>query len=111
MPIMSNARPARMTVGIRDYAPLPREAIARARAAGLATAANVLERAAFAAFATSSEMLLEHGLAIKRFLKATHDTLPRSTKAKLKACLTETELACTGWRKLMALLRRSHALS
>jgi len=29
-------------------------------------------------------MLQEHGLAIKRFLKVTHDTLPRSTKAKLK---------------------------
>ena len=88
--------------------PLLREAIAEARAAGFETEANDLEQAAFSAFTTSSEMLQEHGLAIKRFLKATDDTLPRPTKGKLKACLTETELACTGWRKLMALLRRRH---
>lgn len=99
-----------MTTRIRDYTPLLKEAIAEARTAGLETAANDLEQAAFAAFTTSSEMLQEHGLAIKRVLRATHDTLPRSTKTKLKACLTETELACTGWRKLWALLRRSHAL-
>lgn len=100
-----------MNTRIRDYTPLLREAIAEARAAGFENAANDLEHVAVAAFATSSEMLQEHGLAIKRFLKVTHDTLPRSTKAKLKACLTETELASTGWRKLMALLKRSHALS
>jgi hypothetical protein len=94
---------------IRDYTPLLREAIAEARAAGFETEANDLERAAFSAFTTSSEMLQEHGLAIKRFLKATHNSLPRSTKAKLRVCLTETELACTGWRKLTALLRRRHA--
>ena len=98
-----------MTTRIRDYTPF-REAIAEARATGFDTAANDLEQAAFAAFTTSSEMLQEHGLAIKRFLKVTHGTVPRSIKAKLKACLTETELACTGWRKLMALLRRRHAL-
>ena len=100
-----------MTTRIRDYTPLLKEAIAEARAAGFETSANDLEQAALAAFTTSSEMLQEHGLAIKRFLKVTHDTLPRLTKAKLKACLTETELACTGWRKLMALLRRRRALS
>jgi hypothetical protein len=95
-----------MTTRIRDYTPLLKEAIAEAKAAGLETAANDLEQAAFAAFTTSSEMLQEHGLAIKRFLKATRGALPCSTKEKLKGCLTETELACTGWRKLMALLRR-----
>lgn len=95
---------------IRDYTPLLREAIVEARAAGFETAANELEHAAFAAFTTSSEMLQEHGLAIRHFLKTTPDTLPRSIKAKLKACLTETELSCTGWRKLVALLRRRHAL-
>lgn len=99
-----------MTTRIRDYAPLLREAIAEAKAAGFETAANDLEQALFAAFTTSSEMLQEHGLAIKHFLKATHGTLSRSTRKKLKACLTETELACTGWRKLMALLRRRHVL-
>ncbi len=100
-----------MITRIRDYTPLLREAIAEARAAGIETAANELEQVAGAAFTTSSEMLQEHGLAIKRFLKVTHGTLPRSTKAKLKACLTETELACTGWRKLLALVKRSRMLS
>jgi hypothetical protein len=100
-----------MIMKIRNYMPLLMEAIAEAKAAGFETAAKDLEQAALAAFTTSSEMLQEHGLAIKRFLKATQDTLPRATKVKLKACLTETELACTGWRKLMALLRRHHALS
>lgn len=86
--------------------PLLKEAIAEARLAGFETETRDLEQAVFAAFTTSSEMLQEHGLAIKRFLKATHGGLPNSTKSKLKACLTETELACTGWRKLMALLKR-----
>lgn len=99
-----------MTTRIRDYLPLLKEAIAEARAAGFDAAAHDLEQSACAAFTTSSEMLQEHGLAIRRFLQATRDALPRSTRAKLKACLTETELACTGWRKLMALLRRHHAL-
>lgn len=96
---------------IRDYTPLLREAIAEARAAGFETAANELEHAAFAAFTTSSEMLQQQGLAIKHFLKTTSDSLPRSIKAKLMVCLTETELSCTGWRKLMALLRRHRSLS
>lgn len=96
-----------MNTRIRDYAPLLREAIAEARAAGMVAEAHELEQAAFStAVTTSSEMLQAHGLAIERFLKATRDTLPRSTKAKLKACLTETELAHPGWRKLLALVRR-----
>jgi hypothetical protein len=99
-----------MTSGIRDFGPLLREAIAQARAAGFETAANDLEQAAFTAFTTSSEMLQERGLAIRRFLNATPATLPRSIRAKLQACLTETELAATGWRKLMAMFRRSRAL-
>jgi hypothetical protein len=72
---------------------------------------TILEHVAVAAFTASSEMLQEHRLAIKHFLKFTYDTLPRSTKAKLKACLTVTELASTGWRKLMSLLKRSDPLS
>jgi hypothetical protein len=100
----------RMPVKIRDYTPLLRAAITEARAAGFETAANDLEKATLAAYTTSSEMLQEHGLAIRRFLHSAHDTLPRSTREKMNACLTETELASSGWRKLMALVRRRHAL-
>ena len=95
---------------IRDYVPLLKEAIAEARAAGFDTAASDLEQAVSMAFTTSSEMLQEHGLAIRRFLEAAHDTLPRPIEAKLKACLTETELAGTGWRKLVALVQRRRVL-
>jgi hypothetical protein len=97
-----------MVTRIRDYAPLLKEAIAEAKAAGFEAAANDLEAVAFAAFTTSSEMLQEQGLAIKRFLKATRDTLPQPIKIKLKSCLTETELASAGWRRLMAILSRRH---
>ena len=99
-----------MTTRIRDYMPLLKEAIAEARAAGIEASANDLERTCFAAFTTSSEMLQEQGLAIRCFVKATRGALPRSTKAKLRTCLIETELACTGWRKLMAHLRRRRVL-
>ena len=96
-----------MTTRIMDYTRLLREAIAEAKAAGFETAARDLEQSCFAvAFTTSSEMIGEHGLAIKRFLKVTRGTLPRSTKAKLNACLTKMGLAWPGWQKLMALLRR-----
>jgi hypothetical protein len=96
-----------MTARIRDYSPLLREAIAEAKAAGLGTAARELEQACTGVFTTSSEMLQEHGLAITRFLRATRGTLPASAEAKLVACVTETELAGTGWRALMARLRRA----
>ena len=96
---------------IRDYTPLLKEAIAEAKAAGFDRAARDLEETAFAAFTTSSEMFLEHGLAIRRFLKVTGAGLPATTRAKLRACLTETELACTGWRGLLALLRRRRVLA
>jgi hypothetical protein len=92
--------------GNRDYTRLLTEAIAEAKAAGLESAARELERACFgAAFTTSTEMLGEHGVAIKRFLKVTRGTLTRSTRAKLEACLLETELAWPGWRNLPALLK------
>jgi len=99
-----------MRTEIRDYTPLLREAVAEAKAAGFETAAHELEQMTSAAFTTSSEMLQEHGLAIRRFLKATRGTLPHSIKGKLNACLAETELASTGWRKLMALLGRRRKL-
>ena len=89
-----------------DYTLLLRDAIAEAKAAGFEAEARELEGSVVAAFTTSSEMLQEHGLAIRRFLRATRRTLPRSTKKKLRACLTETELAWPGWRKLVALLKR-----
>lgn len=98
-----------MTTKITDYTPLLREAIAQAKAAGFEAAAHELEQAASAAFTTSSEMLQEHGLAIRRFLAATHGSLPRAIQAKLNTCLTETELASSGWRKLRALWRRRGA--
>lgn len=99
-----------MTTKIADYTPLLQEAIAEAKAAGFEAAAYELEQTAFAAFTTSSEMLQEHGLAIRRFLAATHGSLPRPIKAKLSTCLTEMELASTAWRRLLALLKRRAAL-
>ncbi len=95
-----------MTTPTKDYTPLLKEAIADAKAAGLASAAGDLENAATAAYTTSSEMLQEHGLAIRRFLKATRRTLPPAIRAKLQVCLIETEMAATGWRKLKAVLQR-----
>jgi len=95
-----------MTVEGRDYSAWLREAIAEAKAAGFEAAASDLEQSCFGvAFTTSSEMLGEHGLAIRRFLKATRGALPRSTKARLNACLAEVGLAWPGWRNLMALFR------
>jgi hypothetical protein len=101
-----------MTTQIMDYTPLLKEAIAEAKAVGLEAAARDLEQSCFAvAFTSSTEMLGEHGLAIRRFLKATRGTLPRSTEAKLNACLKEMGLAWPGWRNLMALLRRRRVRS
>ena len=91
---------------MEDYRSLLKEAIAEARSSGLEVAANELESTSFAAFTTSSEMLQEQGLAIKRFLKATGGAVPSPVKAKLKACLIETELASTGWRQLVARIRK-----
>src|SRR5262245_15477750 len=92
--------------GTRDYTRLLTEAIAEAKAAGLEPAASELERACFGApFTTSTEMLLEHGIAIKRFLKAARGTLTRSTSEKLEACLLETALAWPGWRNLLVLFK------
>ena len=94
---------------VRDYEPLLTEAIAEAKAAGLETEAGELESSAFAVFTTSSEMLHEHAVAIRLFLKATRGRLPRSIKEKLRVCLIETQLAYPSWRKLIALLRRRRA--
>ncbi len=103
-------RPETVNTPIRDYLPLLKQAIAEARTTGLVSAVNDLERAAFAAHTTSSEMLQEHGMAIRHFLKVSRDTLPRETRRKLEACLAETELATTGWRGLLARLKRRPSL-
>ena len=99
-----------MATKIRDYIPLLKEAIAEARVAGLVVEADELEWIAFAAFTTSSEMLQEHSLAIRHFLKVTRKRLPRPIREKLQACLTESELLCPGWRGLMARWKRSAML-
>ena len=99
-----------MTMEIRNYLFLLREVIVEASDAGLGAEVENLEKASSSAFTTSSEMVQEHGLAIRRFLKATRTRLPLSTKKKLLACLNETELACTGWRKLIAMIKRPDKL-
>lgn len=92
---------------VRDYAPFLEAGIAEAKAAGFAEAASELESACFrTAFTTSNELLHEHGLALRRFLAATGDGLPRETREKLEACLTEIDLVWPGWRKLLALFKR-----
>src|SRR4051812_9965379 len=97
---------------VRDYAPLLKQAITEAKAAGLAAQATDLEqRTLLAVFTTSSEMLQEQGLAIARFLQANGDALPRRTKAKFKACLNETYLVYAGWRSLVARIRRPRSLA
>ena len=94
-------------MSVRDYTPLLEKAIAEAKAAGLATEANELDSACFrVAFTTSNELLHEHGIAIRNFLKATDRRLPPATREKLEACLTEIDLVWPGWRKLRALFRR-----
>lgn len=99
-----------MTPTMADCAPLLREALAEARAAGLALEADALEQATLGtAFTTSSELLQEQGLAIQRFLQATRDALPRATTAKLEACLTAMELSQPGWKQLRALLKTARA--
>lgn len=94
-------------MSVRNYTPLLEEAIAEARAAGFPEPADELETACFkVAFTTSNELLHEHGLAIRRFLAAAGSGLPRETREKLQACLTEIDLVWPGWRKLAALFRR-----
>jgi len=95
-----------MKMVIRDYLPLLKEAIVEAKNAGFGPEVENLEKVLSTAFTTSSEMVQEHGLAIGRFLKDTRSGLPLSTKRKLEVCLNETELACTGWRKLFAMMKR-----
>ena len=59
-----------MTGKVEDYYPFLKAAIAEAKAAGLDAAAAQLEGSAFSAYTTSSELLGEHGTAIREFLKS-----------------------------------------
>lgn len=94
-------------MSVRNYAPFLEEAIAEAKAAGFADQASELETACFkVAFTTSNELLHEHGVAIRSFLKAADRGLPVATRQKLEACLTEIDLVWPGWRKLLALFKR-----
>ena len=95
-----------MPTQVKDCTPLLKEVIAEAREAGLVVAADDLERSAFAAFTSSSELLGEQGVAIRRFLKATRGNLPAGTKDKLETYLMEINIVWPGWRKMFALFRR-----
>src|SRR5436190_23910441 len=95
-----------MPTQIRDYTPVLEEAIAEARAAGFSPAAEELHRPCFqVAFTTGSEVLHEHGIAIRIFLKETGRALPRPIRKKMAACLTEIDLVWPGWRKLLAFFK------
>jgi hypothetical protein len=72
-----------------DFYPTLRRAIALAREAGLADAADALESRAFAAFTTGSEAAGETGLAILAFRAQTGSRLPPEAARLLDACQTE----------------------
>jgi hypothetical protein len=94
---------------VRDYTPWLEEAIAGARAAGLVAEADELESRCFkTAYTTSGELMGEHGLAIRRFLKATRGRAPKPVRAKLNACLVELGMAWPGWRRLWEMVSRGH---
>lgn len=97
---------------VRDYSPLLEQAIAEAKAAGLEAEATKLADACFRTpYTTSTELLAEHGWAMREFLGATRGRLPRETRRKVRICLNETELVWTGWRQLLAWLRRPKTLA
>jgi len=78
-----------VTIQAEDYYPYLKAAIAEAKAAGLDAAATELEDKAFAAYTTSSELLGEHGLAIRQFLDSGGAAVPAGVKANLDRCLAE----------------------
>jgi len=78
-----------VTIQVEDYYPFLKTAIAEAKAAGLDAAATELENRAFAAYASSSELLGEQGLAIRQFLKSGGAAVPAGVKANLDRCLKE----------------------
>ena len=78
-----------MTGKAEDYYPFLKAAIAEAKAAGLEAAASKLEDKVFAAYTTSSELLGEHGLAIRHFLESGGAVVPVGVRANLDRCLAE----------------------
>ena len=72
-----------------DFYPTLRRAIALAREAGLADAADALESRAFAAFTTGSEAAGETGLAILEFRARAGPRLPDEVARLLDDCQTE----------------------
>ena len=99
-----------MSPPIRDFTPLLLEAIGEARAAGVTTAADALERSANGVYTTSTEFLAELRAAIRRFLAETRGRLPAGTLRKMRACLNEAELGCPGFTGLFARWRRAAVL-
>jgi len=77
---------------VEDYYPLLKAAIAEAKAAGLEAAATELERKLFAAYTTSSELLGEHGIAIRAFLKSEGSAVPPKVKATLNRYLKQSKV-------------------
>ena len=86
-----------MGTQVNDFHPLLRAALAEARAAGLDASAHRLEQRAFAAYTTSSEMLMETGQAILEFQLAAGNALPSVVAAKLERCLTEIRKVWPGF--------------
>lgn len=82
-------RQKNMNSHVKDYYPLLEAAIAEAKAAGLGAAASKLEARAFSAYTTSSELLGEHGIAIREFLRSDGAAVPPTVKAKLDQCLKQ----------------------
>jgi hypothetical protein len=72
---------------VEDYSPRLKAAIAEAKAAGLEEAAAELEGRLFAAYTTSSELIGEHGVAIREFLKSGGAAVPPGVRASLEGYL------------------------
>jgi hypothetical protein len=80
-----------MATEVRDFFPLLREAIAEARANGLASLAESLDSRSSAVYATSSELLGETGQAIVEFLRAGGTKVQPTVAAKLQECLRQVQ--------------------
>ena len=78
-----------MTGKAEDYYPFLKAAITEAKAAGLGAAVAKLEDKAFAAYTTSSELVGEHGLAIREFLESGGTAVPAGVRENLVRCLAE----------------------
>jgi hypothetical protein len=103
-------RPAVARMNVRDYKPLLERAIAEAKAAGLEAEARELEAALNGVYTTSGEVLVEHAIAMRRFLADTRGRAPPEVARKVRDCLNETQLAWPGWQQLLARLRRPKTL-